>query len=69
MYAVEQEHSQIVLDSLTGKRTTDEQTFASIGVLTERLESLRKLHRCFIDVEFSPIVKALAEQESELAVS
>jgi len=69
MYAVGSEHSQIVLESLTGERTTDEQTFASIGVLTERLEGLRKLHRRFIDVEFSPMVNALVEQESELAIS
>jgi hypothetical protein len=69
MYAIGSEHSQIVLDSLTGQRATNEQTFASIGILAEKLETLRKLHRCFLDVEFSPMVSDLVEQESELAIS
>ncbi|MDD5135528.1 MAG: hypothetical protein PHP01_08985 [Phycisphaerae bacterium] len=69
MYRTELDHCEVVLDSLNGSRTTDEQTFDSMGILSERLESLRKLHRCFIDVEFSPIARALAEQESKMAVS
>jgi hypothetical protein len=69
MYAIGSEHSQTVLDSLTGERATNDQTFASIGILAERLENLRKLHRCFLNVEFSPMVNALVEQESELAIS
>lgn len=69
MYAIGSEHNQIVLDSLTGQRAADEQTFASIGIFTEKLDALRKLHRCFLDVEFSPMVSALVEQESELAIS
>jgi hypothetical protein len=64
-----QDHYEIVRDSLNENGIVDEQTFASIHILAERLESVRKLHRAFIDIEFSPQVQALAEQESKLAVS
>jgi len=69
MHTIEQDHCEIVRDSLAGNRTIDEQTFASINVLAERLENVRKQHRTFIDIEFSPHVQALAEQELKLAVS
>jgi hypothetical protein len=69
MYTTEIDHCQTVLDSLTGNRTTDEQTFTSINILAERLENVRKLHRALIDVEFSSFVQELAEQEMKLAVS
>lgn len=69
MYQNEYDHCEIVRDSLAGNRTTDEQTFASINILAERLENVRKQHRTFIDIEFSPQVQALAEQELKLAVS
>ena len=69
MYTIEQDHCEIVLDSLTGSRTTDEQTFTSINILAERLENVRKVHRSLIDVELSPFVQALVEQEMKLAVS
>jgi hypothetical protein len=69
MFNTEQEHCKIVLDSLTGKTATDEQTFTSINILAEKLENVHKLHRSLIDVEFSPYVSELAEQEMKLAVS
>lgn len=69
MYTSEPDHFEIVRDSLAGARTTDEQTFASINTLAERLDNVRKLHRALIDIEFSPYVQALIEQELKLAVS
>lgn len=69
MYRTEMDHCQAVLDSLTGDRATDEQTFTSINILAERLGNVRKLHRALIDVEFSPFVQELVEQEMKLAVS
>ena len=69
MYRTEMDHCQTVLDSLTGDRATDEQTFTSINILAERLGNVRKLHRALIDVEFSPFVQELVEQEMKLAVS
>jgi hypothetical protein len=69
MFTIEQDHCEIVRDSLAGSRNIDEQTFASINILAERLENVHKQHRTFIDIEFSPHVQALAEQEMKLAVS
>jgi hypothetical protein len=69
MQTIEPDHFEIVRGSLAGDRTTDEQTFASINILAERLENVRKQHRTLIDIEFSPYVQALAEQELKLAVS
>lgn len=69
MYTIDLDPCEIVLNSLSNNRTIDEQTFASINTLTERLENVRRLHRSFIDIEFSPQVQALAEQEMKLAVS
>jgi hypothetical protein len=69
MYATDLDHCEIVRDSLTGNRSTDEQTFTSISILADRLNNIRKLHRTLIDIEFSPHVQALTEQELKLAVS
>jgi hypothetical protein len=63
------DHCTMVRDSLSGKRPADEQTFASINILTDRLRNVQKLHGSFLNVEFSPHVQALIEQESILAIS
>jgi hypothetical protein len=57
------------MESLTGQRPADEQTFASINLLAEKLQAVRKIHRRLVDVDFSPQVQALVEQESLLAIS
>jgi hypothetical protein len=69
MFTIEHDHCEIVRDSLAGKRAIDEQTFASINILGERLQNVYKQHRTFIDIEFSPHIQALVEQELKLAVS
>ena len=53
-------HSQIVADSIAGRRTTDEQTFASLAILTERLERLKQMGGPFADIDLSPAAKKLA---------
>jgi len=63
------DHCKVVTESLTGQRPADEQTFTSINLLAERLQAVRKIHRRLVDVEFSPQVQALVEQESLLAIS
>ncbi len=63
------EHCTTVQESLAGIRPADEQTFASIAVLADRLRAVQKLHPCLMNVEFSPHVQALIEQESILAIS
>ncbi|MHC4707320.1 MAG: hypothetical protein ACYS8I_09565 [Planctomycetota bacterium] len=39
------DHWQIVKKSLSGARGVDEQTFASLAILDERLERLKKVSR------------------------
>jgi hypothetical protein len=63
------DHCTTVQQSLTGKRLTDEHTFASINILADRLQNVHKLHPSLLGVEFSPQVQALIEQESILAIS
>lgn len=65
---MEMDHCEIVADSLLGNRTADEQTFDSIATLDDRLGRLRKMHNAFVDIEFSPSVQALSEQEMTLAL-
>lgn len=60
---------EVVSQSLTGQRPTDEQTFNSINLLADRLQAVRKAHPSLAGVEFSPQVQALVEQESLLAIS
>jgi hypothetical protein len=60
---------EVVSQSLTGLRPTDEQTFNSINLLADRLHTVRKAHPRMAGVEFSPQVQALIEQESLLAIS
>jgi len=62
-------HCQIVRDSITGERAVDEQAFASLAILTERLERLKKLGKTFSSVTFSPAVKKLKRQKNAIAVS
>ena len=63
------DNCNVLMESLNGARPADEQTFMSINVLADRLQAVKKSHRNFIDVDFSPHVQALIEQESILAIS
>ncbi len=69
MIGMESNYHRIVMDSVTGERAVDEQTFASLTILAERLERLKKLNDAFDNVTFSPAVKKLARQKNALAVS
>ena len=68
MIEVDSNHCQIVRDSLAGERMVDEETFASLTILTERLERLKKLDKIFSSVTFSSAVKKLARQKNAVAV-
>ena len=68
MAEVGSNHCQIVSESLAGKKAVDEQTFASLAVLTERLERLRRLGQAFSKVEFSPDVEKLKSLKDPLPV-
>jgi hypothetical protein len=64
---LETNHWQVVARSLNGEREVDEQTFASVAALTERLEQLKRSDSIFSEVELSPAVKKL--QNETVAVS
>ena len=61
-------HCRIVERSLCGEREVDEQTFASLTILSERLERLKELDGAFSEVEFSPAVKKLKSRQNAIAV-
>jgi hypothetical protein len=63
------DHCEVVKDSLKGTRAIDEQTFASLEVLNDRLERVKKLGGKFTGVAFSPAAEHLRKQSSRLAVS
>ena len=65
---VDSNHCRIVRDSIVGKRAVDEQTFASLTILTERLERLKKVDKIFGSVVFSPAVKELKDQKNAVAI-
>ncbi|HUT31094.1 MAG TPA: hypothetical protein VMX13_14970 [Sedimentisphaerales bacterium] len=68
MIEMDLDHCRIVEQSLCGQRSVDEQTFASLAVLGERLERLRKASGVFAEIGFSPAVKKLKREKSVLAV-
>ena len=69
MFVTGRNHFELLRESLCGRRETDENTFASIAVLKERMERLKQLDKSFSGVEFSPFVRRLARQHKEVAVS
>ena len=68
MIEVDSDYCQIVRDSIAGDRAVDEQTFASLTILTERLERLKKLEKKFSNITFSSAVKKLASQHDAVAI-
>ena len=68
MIEVDSNHCQIVEKSLAGERAVDEQTFASLTILSERLQHLKKLDKSFSSVTFSPDVRELKAKKSAVAV-
>ncbi len=68
MIEISSNHCQIVRDSLSGKRAVDEQTFASLAILTERVERLKKVDKIFSNVSFSSAVKELKSRENAVVV-
>ncbi|MHC5074205.1 MAG: hypothetical protein ACYTFE_05205 [Planctomycetota bacterium] len=58
-------HCRIVERSLNGKRSVDDKTFASVAVLSERLERLQKADERFCEIELSNHVKSLKNRRKE----
>jgi len=62
-------HCQIVANTLAGDRPVDEHTFASVAVLTERLDRLKSQGGFFSGVEFSPHVEKLKQHSEPLSIA
>ncbi len=69
MMTTELNHCRIVAGSLSGERDVDENTFAAIAVLSERLERLKTLDETFSGVAFSPDVDALMNQKKTVIIA
>jgi hypothetical protein len=68
MIGTDSNHCRIVAESLAGKRRVDEQTFASLAILDEKLEQLRSFGDTFSGVVFSPDAARLLSQKNAVAV-
>ncbi len=66
---MERSHCQIVAGALTADRPVDEQTFASVAVLAERLGYLKGQSTLFAGVEFSPFVDKLRQRSEPVSVA
>ena len=61
-------HYQLLAATLAGRRPVDEQTHASLAILTERLECVKSHGGLFAGVEFSPQMKSLRQRCEPLPV-
>jgi len=68
MIETDSNHCRIVAESLAGERDVDEQTLASLAILTEKLERLKKRDKSFSRITFSPAVKKLKSQKNTVAI-
>lgn len=68
MIETDSNHCQIVGRSLAGERAVDEQTFASLAILSERLQHLKDGGKISSSVTFSPEVRELKAQQRTVAV-
>jgi hypothetical protein len=62
------DHFKVVKDSLSGTRPIDEETFSSVAVLAQRLETLKRIGPLFDDVTFSQEAEELAVCEMISAI-
>ena len=69
MIETELSHCEVVAGSIAGEQAVDEQTFASVAILAERLERVQKLGKQYSGITFSCAVEELAKQVNAVAVS
>jgi len=68
MIGMDSNHCRIVAGSLVGEREVDERTFASLTIIGERLERLKKIDETFSGIEFSPDVEKLRSRKNTIAI-
>lgn len=69
MIGMDSDHCRIVTESLAGNRKVDEHTFASLTVLSERLERVKQFSDVFAGISFSPEACKLQKKINAVAVS
>ena len=69
MVGMELDHWQVVSKGLSADRPVDERTLASLAILAERLERLKRSYPVMAAVDFSPHVKELSSRAISVAVS
>jgi len=62
-------HCRNISRALAGEKSVDEQTFASLAILSERLSRLKRLDKGFSGVRFSPYVMKLKRQRNAVSVA
>lgn len=62
-------HCRIVGESLVGARRVDEQTYASVSVLSDRLERLKQSNPLFAGVTLSAYAENLSRPAEAVAAS
>jgi hypothetical protein len=62
------DHCEVVQESLQGKRETDDRTFASLEILKDRLDRVKRMSPRLAIVEFSPAVDKMRKSSNKLAV-
>jgi hypothetical protein len=68
MIETDSNHCHVVAESLAGNRQIDEQTFAALAILDEKLERLKKVDSAFYAVAFSADVEKLRSRKNAVAV-
>ena len=68
MIRMDSDHCRTVTESISSERPVDERTFASLAVLTERLQRLKNSDPAFDSITFSPAVRRLLNRKSAVAV-
>jgi hypothetical protein len=68
MTRMDSNHWQIVERTLAGQRPVDEETFASLAILTERLQRVKRLGKPFSNIGFSFHVDQLKERKNAVTV-
>ena len=62
MIGMDSNHCRVVSESISGKKKVDDHTFASIDVLSERLERIKRFGGAFAGISFSPEVQKLQKR-------
>lgn len=68
MIGTDLNHCEVVGKSLAGDREVDEGTFASLTVLTRRLERLKKVDEIYEGIVFSPYVRELQSLKNTVGI-